>query len=207
MGATKGPKGAKATTTIYVRDMVCPRCVKVVRDELSRLGLDVRSVALGEVVVGGESGALPHAEIRRALESNGFGVVEDRGARVIERIKHAAIRLARNDHDRHPVREKDSEFIAREVGLEYHHLTTLFSRVEGMTIEHYLILQKVEYVKELLKYGELTLSEIAYRMGYSSVAHASSQFRKITGMTPTAFRSMGARHRHPIDRPGDATIV
>ncbi len=199
MGTTRA---SKAVTTIHVRDMVCPRCIKVVRDELRRLGLDVRSVALGEVVVGGERSALPHDRIRAALEANGFSVVEDRRAKVIERIKHAAIKLARNDHDRNPVRVKDSEFIAREVGLDYHQLTTLFSAVESLTIERYLILQKIEYVKELLRYGDLTLSEIAYRLGYSSVAHASGQFKKVTGMTPTAFRSGGKGRRRPINRPG-----
>ncbi len=196
--------GPTHTTTIYVKDMVCPRCIKVVREELTRLGLDVRSVALGEVVVGGNRDALPHDRIRGVLEANGFSVVEDRRGKVIERIKHAVLKLARNDHDRDPIRVKDSEFIAAEVGLEYHHLTTLFSAVESLTIEHFLILQKIEYVKELLKYGELTLSEIAYRMGYSSVAHVSNQFKKVTGMTPTAFRSMGVSHRHTIDRPGVA---
>lgn len=189
------------TTTLYVKDMVCPRCITVVRDELTRLGLDVRTVALGEVVVGGGRETLPYEKIRGALDANGFSLLEDKRARIIEHIKHAALKLARNDYDRNPIRLKDSVFIAKEVGLDYHHLTTLFSEVESLTIEHYLILQKIEYVKELLKYGELTLSEIAYRMGYSSVAHVSSQFKKVTGMTPTAFRSMGGSHRHGIDHP------
>jgi AraC family transcriptional regulator len=196
--------GASDTTTLYIKDMVCPRCVKVVRDELTRLGLDVRSVVLGEVVVGGNRDALPLERIREVLAENGFGFVEDRRGRTIEKIKHAALKLARNDHRKDPIRVKDSEFIAKEVGMEYHHLSTLFSEVESLTIEQYLILQKIEYVKELLKYDELTLSEISFLMGYSSVAHVSNQFRKVTGMTPSAFKAMGGPHRRPIDRVGRA---
>jgi AraC family transcriptional regulator len=190
---------SKETTTLYVRNMVCPRCIKVVHDELAALGLDVRSVALGEVVLGGAKERQPLGRIRAALEENGFGIVEDRRAKTIEKIKHAALRLARNDYDKDPVRVKDSEFIANEVGLDYGHLATLFSQVESVTIEQYVILQRIEYAKELLKYGELTLTEMSYRMGYSSVAHLSTQFKKVTGMTPSAFRAMGGPSRLPTD--------
>ena len=130
--------------------MVCPRCVKVVREELTRLGLDVRSVTLGEVVVGGSRDDLPIDRIREALDTNGFGFVEDKKAKIIEKIKHAVLKLVRNDHEKNPIQLKDSECIAGEVGLEYHYLTTLFSQVESLTIEQYVILQKIEYVKELL---------------------------------------------------------
>jgi AraC-like DNA-binding protein len=187
------------TTTLYVRNMVCPRCVRVVREELTALGLDVRSVALGEVVLGGSKERLPLERIRAALDANGFGIVEDRRAKTIEKIKHAALRLARNDYGKDPVRIKDSAFIAKEVGLEYRGLATLFSQVESVTIEQFVILQRIEFAKELLKYGELTLNEISYRMGYSSAAHLSTQFKKVTGMTPTAFREMGGPGRRPVD--------
>lgn len=185
-------------TTLYIKHMVCPRCVKVVRDELTALGLDVRSVELGEVVVAGNE--VPAEAIRRVLEKNGFELVEDKRAKVIEDIKHAVLKLARNDHEKNPIRIKDSEFIAREVGRDYHTLSSLFSTVENITIERYLILQRIEYAKELLKYGDRTLSEISYLLGYSSVQHLSNQFKSVTGMTPTQFRSMGPQHRHSIDR-------
>jgi AraC-like DNA-binding protein len=190
------------TTTLYIKNMVCPRCIKVVREELTKLGLDVRSVVLGEVVVSASSDNLPIERIRAVLEENGFELIEDKRARIIEKVKHAALKLAQNDHEKNPIKLKDSEFIAKEVGLEYHYLTTLFSSVENLTIEQYLILQKIEHVKELLKYGELSLSEIAYKMGYSSVAHVSNQFKKVTGMSPTEFKAMGNTHRHPIDQLG-----
>ena len=190
------------TTNLYIKNMVCPRCIKVVREDLGKLGLDVRSVVLGEVVV---SGTVPEAQlttVRAVLEEDGFELIEDRNAKIIEKIKHAVIKLALVDHATHPVLVKDSEFIAAEVGLDYHTLTVLFSSIENVTIEHYLILQKIEHVKELLKYNELSLSEIAFRMGYSSVAHISTQFKKVTGMTPSAFKTLGNSHRHPIDHPG-----
>ena len=182
--------------------MVCPRCIKVVREDLTTLGLDVRSVVLGEVIVSGPVDGTTLAGVKAALTNDGFELIEDRNAKTIEKIKHAVIKLAHIDHDAHPVAVNDSTFIAEEVGLDYHTLTVLFSSIENITIEQYLILQKIEHVKELLKYDELTLSEIAYRMGYSSVAHISNQFKKVTGMTPTAFKKLGNAFRRPIDHPG-----
>ncbi|MEX2117039.1 MAG: AraC family transcriptional regulator [Bacteroidota bacterium] len=180
-----------AISTLYIRNMVCPRCIKVVREELEGLGLDVRNVSLGEVSVSGAEKSLPIPAIRKVLEKNGFELIEDKRAKVIEEVKHAVLNLARNDHEKNPIRLKDSEYIARKVGKEYHSLSSLFSSVENLTIEHYLILQRIEYAKELLKYGDLTLSEISYKLGYSSVQHLSNQFKTVTGMTPTEFRSMG----------------
>ncbi len=190
------------TTILYIKNMVCPRCIKVVREDLTALGLDVRSVMLGEVVVSGPVSDAALAKVKHVLTADGFELLEDKNARTIEKVKHAVIKLAQADRSYHSVHVKDSEFIAREVGIEYHALSALFSSIENVTIEHFLILQKIEHAKELLKYGELTLSEIAYRMGYSSVAHISAQFKKITGMTPTAFRRLGNAHRRPIDNPG-----
>jgi AraC family transcriptional regulator len=190
---------SKETTTLYVRNMVCPRCIRVVRDELAAMGLDVRSVALGEVVLGGGKELLPLDGIRAVLEANGFGIVEDRKAKTIEKARRAALKLARHDYEKTPLRMKDSDFISKEVGLDYRRVTTLFSQVESVTIEQYVILQRIEYAKELLKYGELTLSEISWRMGYSSAAHLSTQFKKVTGMTPTAFRAMGGPDRRSVD--------
>ncbi len=189
-------------STLYIKNMVCPRCIKVVREEFTKLGLDVRNVVLGEVEVSGASKQLPIEKIRNVLHENGFELIEDKRVKTIERIKHAVLKLVQNDHERNPIRTKDSEFITREVGHDYHSLSTLFSSVEGITIEHYAILQKIERVKELIKYGEMNLSEIAYMMGYSSVAHVSNQFKKVTGMTPSQFKKLGGAHRHPIDHVG-----
>lgn len=189
----------KQVTTLYIKNMVCPRCIRVVGEELKRLRLDVRSVALGEVVVSGKREDLPIAEIKQALEENGFELIEDKRVKMIEKVKHAVLKLVQNDHERNPIRVKDSEFIAREVGAEYHGLSSLFSSVEGVTIEHYLILQRIERAKELLRYGELTLSEISYRLGYKSVQYLSNQFKNVTGMTPSQFKSLKSGLRKTID--------
>lgn len=179
--------------------MVCPRCIKVVNDELRRLGLDVRSVALGEVVVSGKNVDLPMGQIEKALEENGFELIEDKRVKMIEKIKHAVLKLVQNDYERHPIRLKDSEFIAQEVGAEYHSLSSLFPSVEGITIEHYIILQRIERAKELLRYGEMTLSEISYHLGYKSVQYLSNQFKNVTGMTPSQFKSLKSGFRKTID--------
>lgn len=191
---------ANIHTTLYIKNMVCPRCIKVVNEELTRLGLDVRSVALGEVVVSGRKENLPMESVTKALEANGFELIEDKRVRMIEKIKHAVLKLVQNDHEQNPIRMKDSVFIAQEAGGEYHSLSSLFSSVEGMTIEHFLILQRIERAKELLRYGEWTLSEIAYKLGYKSVQYLSNQFKSVTGLTPTHFKSLKNSFRKPIDR-------
>ena len=156
---------------LYVKNMVCDRCVRVVAQELERIGLDVRNVVLGEVTLTGSSRDLAMDQIKKTLEENGFELIEDRKARTIEQLKLAIIKLVRETGDR---RLKYSAYLSKELGLEYHYLSTLFSSVENVTIEQYIIRQRVERAKELLKYGELTLSEIAYELGYSSVQHLST---------------------------------
>jgi AraC-like DNA-binding protein len=182
--------------------MVCNRCIKVVGEELRALGLDVRSVTLGEVVVGGEVKGTVLRQVVGALERNGFELIEDRDARTIERIKLAILKLVRGSGPDSGVGGRLSEVIPREVGGEYRGLSALFSSRESITIEQYAILQRIERVKELLKYGETTLSEIAYALGYSSVQHLSTQFKKVTGLTPSDFKKMTADGRTPLDRVG-----
>jgi AraC-like DNA-binding protein len=185
--------------TIFIRNMVCDRCIRVVRDELERGGYVVENVALGEATIGaGKTPDVP--SIRRILLDNGFELIEDKNARIIERVKSLVISHIREAGDRPRRKEKLSSVLARELGMEYTRLSSLFSSVENITIEHYVILQKIEYAKELLKYGELTLSEIAYNLGYSSVQHLSNQFRSVTGLTPSHFRKAKVPSRTPIDR-------
>jgi AraC family transcriptional regulator len=195
-------KPAAPVTTLHVRNMVCQRCIKAVHDGLTGLGVDVRSVQLGEVVVGGTEDELPLQRIREMLLAAGFELIEDRRNRIIEKVKHAVLKLVRSDYSAHPARMKDSEFIAREVGHHYHYLSSLFSSIENITIERTIILQRIEYAKELLKYDESTLGEIALRLGYSSVHHLSNQFKDVTGMTPTEFKSRRDIQRSPLDMVG-----
>ncbi len=197
-------KNDKPTTMLYVKNMVCDRCIRVVRDELTKIKLDVRSVTLGEVVVAGDAKELPIDQIKSVLDKNGFELIEDRRAKTIEQMKLAIIRFVREDHDRQDRKVKSSEYLSKELGIDYHYLSTLFSSVENVTIEQFIILQRIERVKELLKYGELTLSEIAFKLGYSSVQHLSNQFKSVTGFTPTRFRSLTGQLRKPIDRVSDS---
>ncbi|MGE5351185.1 MAG: AraC family transcriptional regulator [Acidobacteriota bacterium] len=183
--------------TLLIKNMVCSRCIKVVKEELEKLGLEVPSIELGEVRVRGEQ--FPYDEIKRVLEDNGFELIEDKKAATINRIKSLIIDLIYSDRLEN-IDMNLSEFLEKNLEQDYQYLSTLFSSVENITLEHFVILQKVERAKELLKYNELTLSEIAYRLGYSSVQHLSSQFRKVTGFTASEFKSLTQNQRKPIDK-------
>jgi AraC family transcriptional regulator len=184
--------------------MVCDRCIRVVRDELSALGHDVRRVTLGDAEIGTVPTPQQTEAVRAMLERNGFELIEDRNARIIEAVKTAVIRLVHHDHSSSPMKLKYSELLAREVGRDYHALSVLFSSVENITIEQYIIRQRIERVKELIRYDDRSLSEIAFMMRYSSVQHLSSQFKAVTGFTPTAFKSLAPTHRAhqrmPLDK-------
>ncbi len=188
-----------SSTTLTIKNMVCNRCIKVVKEELEKLNLDVRSIILGEAVVSGEEKDLPMTEIKNVLIENGFELIEDKKAKTIEQIKIIVIEHIYNDSEK----DKDkniSKVLVENTGYDYNYLSSLFSSIENITIEHYFILQKIERAKELLKYGELTLSEIAYRLGYSSVQHLSNQFKKVTGLTASQFKDLTNQERKPIDK-------
>ncbi len=179
--------------------MVCNRCIKVVEEELQKLGFVIKNISLGEVVVENNLSEKDLERVRRVLSENGFELIEDRKMRTIEQIKLLILDLVR-DEEKSNRRINISEYLSEKLNADYYYLSTLFSSVENITIEHYLILQKIERAKELLKYGELTLSEIAYKLGYSSVAHLSAQFKKVTGMNANQFKSLTENTRKSIDK-------
>ena len=185
-------------TTLYIKNMVCNRCIRVIEEEFEKLGLNIKSISLGEVKVEEELDQKKIDEIRSVLDENGFELIEDKKMKIIEQIKVQIIELIR-DEEKIAGRINISEYLSEKINADYHYLSTLFSSVENITIEHYFILQKVERAKELLKYGELTLSEIAFRLGYSSVAHLSAQFKKVTGMNANQFKNMTENTRKPLD--------
>ncbi|MGE5410735.1 MAG: AraC family transcriptional regulator [Clostridiales bacterium] len=182
---------------LVIKNMVCDRCIKVVGEEMEKLGLNVLSIQLGEVVVEGDH--IPLEKIKIALEKNGFELLEDKKASIINRVKSLVIEIIYSGR-LETMQLKFSEYLSDSLNNDYQYLSTLFSAVEGITIEHYIILQKIERAKELIKYNELTLSEIAYRLGYSSVQHLSNQFRKITGFTASQFKEVASNSRKPIDK-------
>ena len=185
---------------LYVKNMVCERCIRVVREELEKIGLLIRHIELGKVEIEGGDPDLPTETIRKVLSDNGFELIEDRKAKLIESIKNQIIRLIHQDKELQPLDINYSEYLSKQLTADYNYLSSLFSSVENITIEHYIILQKIERAKELLKYDEETLSEIAYKLGYSSVQHLSNQFKKVTGMTASQFRKMSPNLRKPLDK-------
>ncbi len=188
---------------IYIKNMVCPRCIMSVREIFRRNGIEPEDVQLGVVTASfqetegrdRESQTVPDT-IRRDLEACGFEIIDDRRAMIVEEIRTGVIEYIRNPGLR---QMKLSEFLQEKCMKEYSALSKLFTGMRGMTIEKYCILQKVEYVKELLFYGELSISEIADLLHYSSTAHLSSQFKSVTGLTPTQFRQLKAPSLSPID--------
>ncbi|MBL8003080.1 MAG: helix-turn-helix transcriptional regulator [Flavobacteriales bacterium] len=185
---------------IIIRNMVCDRCKAAVRRVLDAQGLAVKRIDLGEVELLHEARTEAIEALRGALMMEGFELVDDRDAVTIARIKAAIVKLVHHDGELKG-RVKLGEHIATALNKEYSSLTTLFTQGEGITIEQFFLLQRLEHVKELIKYGELTLSEIADRAGFSSAAHLSTQFKKLTGMTPSAFKGMGSG-RTPLDQVG-----
>lgn len=177
--------------------MVCGRCIKSVVGVLNALGIAYHSVLLGEVHLAGEINLEQREQLRKALAEEGFELIDDKKTRVIEQIKRLIIRRVNGELDE--ATDNLSDYLSAQLHLDYPYLSTLFSSVEGTTIEKYYIAQKIEKAKELLVYGELSLSEIAYRLGYSSVQHLSNQFKKVTGLTPSHFKQVGAEKRKPLD--------
>ena len=182
---------------LRIKNMVCDRCVMVVRTELERVGCRVLAVRLGEAEVEGGLSPGEKARLAERLEALGFELLEDRRARMIEAVKRAVIELVRAEEVMPDVRL--SEYLQERLRVDYRQISTLFSETEGRTVEKYFIAQKIERVKELLVYDELSLGEIAFRLGYSSVAHLSAQFKQVTGMTPSRYKLMGAAGRRTID--------
>jgi AraC family transcriptional regulator len=187
--------------TLYIKNMVCNRCVLVVNQELEKLGLHPEKVSLGEVIL--KEDHLSDQTLNQldtSLSSLGFERMDDRKSKLIESIKNKVINLI---HHSDPKTRKFnwSTLLAEALHHDYNSLSSLFSSVEGITLEQYIIRQKIERVKELLFYNELNLSEIADELGYSSVAHLSSQFKKVTGLTPSELKkSRSIDHsRKPLD--------
>lgn len=184
---------------LFVKNMVCGRCIKVVSEELNKLGLTIQNISLGRAEVEEEPGPLQMQKIREVMVENGFELLDEKKSLIVEQVKTLIVNLIHYDNDK-PEAEKYSDYISRKLNLDYHYLSSLFSSVENVTIEKYIILQKIEKVKELLVYDELSLSEIAFRLGYSSVQHLSNQFKNVTGFTPSAFKQNAGSRRKPLDK-------
>ena len=183
---------------LTIKNMVCDRCILVVKQELEKLGVAPQSIRLGEVELQSPLSKSQLSVLETNLNRLGFEVLDDEKQRIIEKIKTVIIELIHHNlEDNH---HKYSELLSQSLKRDYSYLSSLFSQVEGVTIEKYIINQKIERVKELIIYNQLSLSEIAYQTGYSSVAHLSNQFKKVTGLTPTYFKQVGLNRRKPLDQ-------
>lgn len=179
--------------------MVCNRCIKVVKEEMENLKYRVADISLGEVTLNSDEPFNIEA-IKQKLEENGFELIDDKNSRLIEKIKITVINIIQKLSEGKISKVNFPSEISNETRLSYQYISTLFSSIEGITIEKFIIAQKIEKVKELLVYDELTLSEIAYHLEYSSVQHLSSQFKKVTGLTPSYFKNIKEHRRKPIDK-------
>jgi AraC-like DNA-binding protein len=186
-------------TTLYIKNMVCDRCIKVVNDEFTKLGLNINEIKLGKVIVDNDIDTDIYGKLKNTLENNGFELIDDKKSQIIDNIKTKVIKYVHYGQEI-PDNRNFSDFLASEIGYDYSYLSSLFSSVQGVTIEKYMIRQKVEKVKEMLAYDQLNISEIAWKLGYSSVHHLSSQFKKIVGMNPSEYKKLKVRSRKPLDK-------
>jgi AraC-like DNA-binding protein len=191
----------KKLMIIHIKNMVCDRCIMAVRQQLEAAGLAYKRVQLGQVELAETPSSDQLESLREGLREWGFELLDDKRSQVVEKIKTAIVSLI-HGQDADEFNLKLSAHLQDKLGLDYHYLSTLFSSVEGVTIERYAILQRIEKVKELLMYDEKSLSEIAYQLGYSSVQHLSQQFKKITGLTVSEFKKLKENKRKPLDSIG-----
>lgn len=182
---------------LYIKYMVSIRCKLVVKDTFKKLGLAYTAVNLGEVDLVEDISPNKREELKKLLLLSGLELLDDKRAILIERIKNVIVQMVHYEDDLPKI--KFSVYLAEQLNYDYTYLANIFSETQGTTIEHYIILHKIEKVKELIIYDELNLTEIAWKLHYSSVAHLSNQFKKVTGLTPTYFKSLKKKKRSLLE--------
>jgi|SRR5690554_406952 len=182
---------------IYIKYMVSLRCKMMVKEELKKLGLHFVVVDLGEVEIIEDLTESQHDALKAALNNSGLELMDDKRAVLIEKIKNVIVEMVHYTDELPKVNYSD--YISEKLNYDYTYLSNLFSEVKGITIQQYIILHKIERVKELILYEELNLTEISYLLQYSSVAHLSNQFKKVTGLTPTQFKLLKNKRRNSIE--------
>lgn len=182
---------------LYIKYMVSNRCKMAVKDELKKLGLHFILVDLGEIEIMENITVEKRESLRIGLRTSGLELMDDKRAVLIEKVKNVIIEMVHYSDEIPKVNY--SEYIAEKLKFDYTYLSNVFSEVKGITIQQFIITHKIERVKELLIYDEMSLTQISYKMHYSSVAHLSNQFKKITGLTPSQFKKLKNRKRNPIE--------
>jgi AraC-like DNA-binding protein len=180
--------------------MVSNRCKMAVKAELKKLGLHFIVVDLGEVDIMEDISPEQREELKIALASSGLELMDDKRSMLIEKIKNIIIEMVH--HSDELIKVNYSDYLSEKLNHDYTYLANLFSEVQGTTIEHFIISHKIERIKELIIYNELNITEIAFAMNYSSVAHLSNQFKKVTGLSPSHFKNLKDKRRSPIEEVG-----
>ena len=182
---------------LYIKYMVSARCKMAVKEELKKLGLHFIIVDLGEVEIMENISVEQQEQLKIGLLNSGLELMDDKRAVLIEKIKNTIIEMVH--HTDEMIKINFSDFISEKLNLDYTYLANLFSEVQGTTISQFMIAHKIERIKELIIYDELNITEIAWKMNYSSVAHLSNQFKKVTGLSPSHFKQLRDKRRRPIE--------
>ena len=177
--------------------MVSNRCKMAVKEELKKLGLHFILVELGEVDIMEDLSLEQRVELKAGLLNSGLELMDDKRAVLIERIKNAVVEMVH--HSDEMIKVNFSDYLSEKLNHDYTYLANLFSEIQGVTIEHFIINHKIERIKELIIYDELNITEIAWKMNYSSVANLSNQFKKVTGLSPSHFKQMKDKRRNQIE--------
>ncbi|MFZ4107072.1 helix-turn-helix domain-containing protein [Flavobacterium sp.] len=186
---------------LFIKYMVSNRCKMVVKEELKKIGLHFIFVDLGELEIMEDLTEVKRDLLRKGLLNSGLELMEDKKAILIEKIKNVIIEMIHYSDEIPKVNYSD--YISEKLKHDYTYLSNIFSEVKGMTIQQFIINHKIERAKELLLYDEYNLTEISYKLNYSSVAHLSNQFKKITGLTPSHFKKLKEKRRNPIEEIGE----
>jgi len=190
---------------LYIKYMVSNRCKMAVKEALRRVGLHFILVDLGEVEIMENLSSEQRENLKEALFNSGLELMDDKRAVLIERIKNAIVEMVH--HSDEIIKVNFSDYLSEKLNHDYTYLANLFSEIQGTTIEQFVILHKIERIKELIIYDELNITEIAWKMNYSSVAHLSNQFKKITGLSPTHFKQLKVKRRSSIEDIGNLSDI
>lgn len=188
------------TEKLILKNMLCHCCVRLIEHELKPMGVQVKSRHLGEIDITYDHGKLNRTDILKKLKDAGFLVVNSKEKQLLEQVKAAITDLVH--HTTYNAMVRNSDYLVERFAVSYQYISSLFPKYENTTLEKYIILHKIEKVKELLQQDELSLSEIAFMMGYSSVQYLSTQFKQITGVSVSEFKNDPGRYRQPLDELG-----
>lgn len=187
------------TTTIHIKNMVCSCCLRVIREEFEKAGLQVNEISLGQATISYDPATVSMEDVRAILVELGTDLIDTRENRLVEEIKRTVVELIHHMNNVDSIVRK-SDYLVEKMGLSYAYLSRIFSSQEHITLEKFIILNKIERIKELIDQEELTVSEIAFMMDYSSVQYLSNQFKHTTGMTVSEYKESDRSSKSPIDK-------